>query len=136
MEATKATPLATYSSLKRLFHNATAYWAMYCTRVARDKYGSWVYYGRLEKTDNYDRRELWYRVDVDSQELKAMRRYSDYLTPTTVIYMSETTNRNTGEQGFLYSHPYIKSRGKNKGKPNYAYEPPVYGKSNNRIMAD
>lgn len=136
MEITKETPLATYSSLKRLFQNATEYWAMDCERVARDKYGSWVYYGKLEKNAHHDGRLRWYRVDVDSQELKVVRKHSDYLTPTTIIYMSETTNMNTGEKGYLYSHPYIKSRGKNKGEPNYAYLPPVYGKSNNRIMAD
>ena len=72
MEATKETPLATYSSLKRLFQNATEYWAMDCERVARDKYGYWVYYGKLEKNAHHDGRLRWYRVDVDSQELKVI----------------------------------------------------------------
>ncbi len=114
MEAT-TTPLATYDSLKRLFQNAIEYWAMDCKRVARDKHGNWVYYGKLEKNKGIDEREWWYRVDLDSQELKAMRRYSDYLTPTTIIYLSGDP------EGFVYSHPYTKRRGKNKGQPNYRY---------------
>lgn len=126
-------PRETYSSLERLFQNAREYWAIDCDRIARDKYGDWIYCGTLEKKKGIDERKRWYRVDLDSQKLKAIRRYDAYMITTTVIYYrEERTIRywganpkfvKTGEIRYWSSFPHLKTRGKNKGQPDYGSYP-------------